>query len=230
MLLRATNILTLIASILLLVALSAEIIYSRELAAFSSLFALATLVVCLIYCFDFFVQMAYSHRPWHFLGRNSLILLLSLPYHTVALIAGIDLGHTSQMVLSGVVLLRSVLALYITLRWLIERRVARLLWAYIATVALSSYLAALLFYEYEAPVNHSVRSFGDALWWAWMNLTTVGAEIFPVTAIGKLICVLLPVLGMAMFPVFTVYVTTLYERAPKSKSSGTGVAEDGVKP
>ena len=54
-----------------------------------------------------------------------------------------------------------------------------------------------------------------------MNMTTVGAEIFPVTAIGKVICVILPIIGMAMFPVFTVYVTSLY--TPSSR--GTRVAE-----
>ena len=43
-----------------------------------------------------------------------------------------------------------------------------------------------------------------------MNVTTVGAAIFPITAIGKVVCVLLPMLGMAMFPIFTVYVTDLY--------------------
>lgn len=231
MLLRATNILTLVASMLLLVALSAEIIFSRELAVFTPWFSLATFVVCIIYCIDFFVLMAYSARPWRFLLRNFFILLLSVPYHTIAQVSGYALGHTPQMILNGVVLLRSVLALYITLRWLIQRRTTRLLWAYIATVVLCSYLASLLFYEYEAPVNKAVANFGDAVWWAWMNLTTVGAEIFPVTAIGKILCVLLPVLGMAMFPIFTVYVTSLYDRrvAP-AEQNGTGVATDECKP
>ena len=59
-----------------------------------------------------------------------------------------------------------------------------------------------------------------------MNMTTVGAEIFPVTAIGKIICVILPIIGMAMFPVFTVYVTSLYDR----QRHGTMVADDKDKP
>lgn len=224
MLLRATNILTLIASVLLLVALSLEVIYYRELEAFTPLFTLATAVVCIIYCVDFFVLMHYSHHPLRFLVRNGFILLLSVPYHALAVALDVELGHDAQMVMSGVVVLRSVMALYITLRWLIQRRTTRLLWAYIATVVLSGYVAALLFYEYEAPVNHAVASFGDAMWWAWMNLTTVGAEIFPMTAIGKVLCVLLPILGMAMFPVFTVYVTSLYDGG--AGNSGTGVAGD----
>jgi len=58
--------------------------------------------------------------------------------------------------------------------------------------------------------NDRLDGFGNAQWWAWMNVTTVGAAIFPVTAIGKVVCVLLPMLGMAMFPIFTVYVTDLY--------------------
>ena len=60
--------------------------------------------------------------------------------------------------------------------------------------------------------------FGDAIWWASMNLTTVGANIFAVTAIGKILTVLLPTLGMMMFPIFTVYVTQIYTRNRKSDS------------
>ena len=99
---------------------------------------------------------------------------------------------------------------------------------HVATVMLCTYFASLLFYEYEAPVNPSVQGFGDALWWAGMNLTTVGAEIFPVTTIGKVICVLLPILGTAMFPVLTVYITSLYDGG-KIKS-GIGVVDDSEKP
>ena len=227
MFLRAINILTLLASILLLASLSVEIIYSRELAQFSELYQQIMLAICLIFIVDFFALVFSSEHRWRFFCRNFIVLVLSGPYHAIATWSGLQLGHTASMILSGVVVLRSVMALYITLRWLIARRATRLLWAYIATVALCTYLAALLFYEYEAPVNNSVAGFGDALWWAGMNLTTVGAEIFPVTVIGKVICVMLPVLGTAIFPVLTVYITSLYGRY---SHSGTGVADISDKP
>lgn len=222
--LRLLNILTLIASVLLLASLSVEVLYSRELAEFSRLYSWSMLAVCLIFLADFFGLMFSSPSPVRFLVRNSLMLILSVPYHTLLAVAGVESTHRVTMMLSGVVLLRAVMALYITLRWMIESRTLRLLWVYIATVLLCTYFASLLFYEYEAPVNSDVRNFGDALWWAAMNLTTVGAEIFPVTAIGKIICVLLPVLGTAIFPVLTVYVSSLYEKR------GTGVAPKGRKP
>lgn len=175
--------------------------------------------VCIIFIVDFFTLMAQAKHPWRFLIRNGIILILSIPYHSIIEWLNIGVGHNLSMALSGVVMLRAVFALYITLRWLIARRATRLLWAYIATVAVCTYFAALFFYEYEAPVNSELHGFGDALWWACMNMTTVGAEIFPVTAIGKVICVVLPIIGMAMFPVFTVYITSLY-------TPGTRVAQE----
>ena len=227
MFLRAINILTLLASILLLASLSVEIIYFRELVEFSKIYSNVMVVICLIFIVDFFALMIHSGNKLRFFARNFVVLLLSVPYHAIAEWCGVDIGHDMSMWLSGVVMLRAVMALYITLRWLIERRATRLLWAYLATVLLCTYFAALLFYEFEAPVNSSVAGFGDALWWAGMNLTTVGAEIFPVTAIGKLICVMLPVLGTAIFPVLTVYITSLYGRY---SHSGTGVVGNGDKP
>ena len=68
-----------------------------------------------------------------------------------------------------------------------------------------------MFYDYELGVNDRLHGFGNALWWAWMNVTTVGAAIFPVTAVGKVLAVLLPALGMMFFPIFTIYVTNMYD-------------------
>jgi len=86
-----------------------------------------------------------------------------------------------------------------------------LFWAYILTVVLFTYLSALVFYHYEYPVNDKLTGFGNAMWWAWMNVTTVGAEIFAVTSIGKIITVLLPILGMLFFPIFTSYILQEYK-------------------
>lgn len=99
----------------------------------------------------------------------------------------------------------------IIVRWLVsENRMRRLFFAYIFTVVIFTYISGLVFYDYEVLVNPKLHGFGNALWWAWMNVTTVGAEIFPVTAVGKVFCVLLPSLGMMFFPIFTTYVLQEY--------------------
>ena len=61
-------------------------------------------------------------------------------------------------------------------------------------------------------VNPLVNGYGDALWWAFMDVTTVGSNIYAVTATGKILSVVLAALGMMMFPIFTVYVTSLLQK------------------
>ena len=114
------------------------------------------------------------------------------------------------VVMSALPLLRAFVAMGVVVQWLVEGRAKRIFGAYIFTVVGFTYLAALMFYDYEIGVNRHLQGFGNALWWAWMNVTTVGAAIFPVTAIGKVLAVLLPSLGMMFFPIFTIYVTNLY--------------------
>ena len=128
-------------------------------------------------------------------------------------------GIVCVVFLMGLVpLLRALLGLYVLFTWIINNRVTRLLTSYVLSMLVFTYFAALIFYDYEIEVNPALHDFGDAIWWASMNLTTVGADIFAVTAVGKILTVLLPTLGMMMFPIFTVYVTQIYTRNRKSDS------------
>ena len=45
----------------------------------------------------------------------------------------------------------------------------------------------------------------------------VGSNIIAVTATGRVLSVLLAALGMMMFPIFTVYVTSLIQKKNKEK-------------
>ena len=62
-----------------------------------------------------------------------------------------------------------------------------------------------------------VNRYTDALWWAFMDVTTVGSNIYAVTATGKTLSVVLAALGMMMFPIFTVYVTHLVQQTSRHK-------------
>jgi len=65
-------------------------------------------------------------------------------------------------------------------------------------------LGATGLFVVERPQNKSVTSFGDAVWWAITTTTTVGyGDIYPVTAEGRLIAVLLMLTGIRVIGVFT---------------------------
>lgn len=67
-------------------------------------------------------------------------------------------------------------------------------------------------------MNPLVVGYGDALWWAFMDVTTVGSNIIAVTVTGRVLSVVLAALGMMMFPIFTVYVTNLIQRSNDQKN------------
>ena len=79
------------------------------------------------------------------------------------------------------------------------------------------YFSSLIFFVLEHKVNPLVPDYGEALWWAFMDVTTVGSNIYAVTVTGKVLSVLLAALGMMMFPIFTVYVTSLVQKANLDK-------------
>ena len=206
----ALGVVKLIAGLVLLVALSWEIIAGDHVHVSRTYLAIQ-FVVCLVFLCDFFVRWAAAERPGRFFWRNLPFLLLSVPYLNILAWSGVGMTHDWGVLVGLIPLLRAFLAMVIIVRWLVsENRMRRLFFAYIFTVVVFTYISGLVFYDYEVLVNPKLHGFGNALCWAWMNVTTVGAEIFPVTAVGKVFCVLLPSLGMMFFPIFTTYVLQEY--------------------
>ena len=198
------SILKVIAGVLLLAAISWEIIAGDHM-HFSRNYLIIQLVVCILFLCDFFVRWAASERKARFFGRNFLVLLISIPYLNIIDWSSAELPRYWATLIGIMPLMRAFLAFYIVVQWLVDNKVRKLFFAYIFTVVVFTYISALVFH-----------GFGNALWWAWMNVTTVGAEIFPVTTIGKIFCVMLPSLGMMFFPIFTTYVLQEYSHKKES--------------
>ena len=209
------SILKVIAGVLLLAAISWEIIAGDHM-HFSRNYLIIQLVVCNLFLCDFFVRWAASERKARFFGRNFLVLLISIPYLNIIDWSSAELPRYWATLIGIMPLMRAFLAFYIVVQWLVDNKVRKLFFAYIFTVVVFTYISALVFYDYEILVNSKLHGFGNALWWAWMNVTTVGAEIFPVTTIGKIFCVMLPSLGMMFFPIFTTYVLQEYSHKKES--------------
>lgn len=75
----------------------------------------------------------------------------------------------------------------------------------VATTALLVFVAALAMLDVErhAP-GATIVSFGDALWWAVVTITTVGyGDLTPVTVAGRLIAVGVMISGIALLGVVT---------------------------
>ena len=205
------NTVSLAASVVLLISISVEVA-DRADDLLSERYRVLQLVVCSIFFVTaIFRLLITEYRRYHWF-RDLLFAAFSIPYINILDWSGVGLDGRAERVVAFAPVVISVMATVVILEWLIDGRKRRLMAAYILTVIMFTYISALLFYDCEMGVNSRLNNFGDALWWAWMNVTTVGAEIFPVTAVGKVVCVVLPVVGMMFFPIFTVYISDYYGR------------------
>jgi voltage-gated potassium channel len=69
--------------------------------------------------------------------------------------------------------------------------------------------AGIYAFEHEAP-DTAVPSYGVALWWTAMTLTTMGADFFPRTPEGRVLALLLAIYGFAVFGYVTASIASLF--------------------
>ena len=200
----------LLAGIALLVGISVEVLTGNH-HTYSEWYMWLQLVVCIIFIVDFASALTARDSNNNYFLLNLLSLIVSIPYLNILDWMDVPLDRGVAVTVAALPLLRSFVAMGVVVKWFIDGKANRLFGAYLFTVVCFTYLAALMFFDYEVGVNEKLNGFGNALWWAWMNVTTVGAAIFPVTAVGKVLAVLLPALGMMFFPIFTIYVTNMYD-------------------
>ena len=200
---------TIIAAAVLLIALSYEILQGNH-TRFTQGYMTLQLIVCAIFLLDFAVRISTEEQKWRFLRQNLLFLVLSIPYLNIVDWLDVPPPRQWSIVLTAIPILRMLLAVYLVAQWIIKDGIKRLFVAYAFTLLLFTYLSSLIFYDFEFGINSELNDFGDALWWAFMNMTTVGSSIIPITAIGKTLAILLPLLGMMILPLFTIYISNIF--------------------
>lgn len=70
--------------------------------------------------------------------------------------------------------------------------------------------AGMYAFENDRPDGAGLKSYGDALWWTAMLLTSLGSEYWPQSAEGRVLCFLLALYGFAVFGYVTATIATFF--------------------
>jgi voltage-gated potassium channel len=82
---------------------------------------------------------------------------------------------------------------------------------YVATLTvIVLLLGAAGMYAFERDVHPAFSSYGTALWWTAMLLTTMGSEHWPQSPEGRLVCLLLSVYAFAVFGYITATLASFF--------------------
>lgn len=174
--------------------------------------------VCISFLAIFFIELSTAKDKKRFFIHHFIFLLVAIPYHAIFSLFGWTSSPEVSYLFRFVPLIRGGYALAIIAGWFTKNKITGLFVAYLMILLISIYFGSLAFYYSEFNLNPLVKGYSDAIWWAFMDATTVGSNIIAVTPLGKVLSVMLAAVGMMMFPIFTVYITTLVERKNKEQT------------
>lgn len=184
--------------------------------------------VCLIFLAVFFIEFYISKNKKQYWKTNFFFFFVSIPYQYIIVFLNLHLPSQIMYLLGFVPLIRGGYALAVIVKWLTNNKISSLVWTYLIILLSIVYFSSLTFYLFEKNVNPLVTNYKDALWWAAMDVTTVGSNIIAVTSIGRVMSVMLAALGMMMFPIFTVYVGSIF-RTHNAKEADVAVKQATIK-
>lgn len=168
--------------------------------------------VCMAFIADFFIELYMSHHRSRYFIRRLLFLLLSIPWLNIINHIGIRLSPDVVYFARFIPLGRGALAMSIVVGYVSSNRLTNIFASYTVVLIAIVYFGSLIFYEREMGVNPDLNNYIQAIWWACSDATTTGCSIYPVTPAGKITGAVLAIMGMVMFPLFTVVITSAVRR------------------
>jgi voltage-gated potassium channel len=161
--------------------------------------------ICLYFLYDFLLRLYQAPDKWEFFRRSWIDLLASIP-----VVPWVRLGHLVRIIR----LLRMIRA-FRTSREFVSYFFRNRANGTLAIVLLSALLlmifGAVAILSVERVPESNIKTPSDALWWAFVTITTVGyGDRFPVTTAGRLIAAVLMIVGVGLFGTFTGYVANFF--------------------
>ena len=129
--------------------------------------------ICLFFLFDFVLELFLSKDKLRYLRTHFIFLLVAIPYQNIIEYYHIITSPELSYFLRFVPLVRGGYALAIVVGWLSYNKASGLFVSYLTMLLATVYFSSLIFFVLEHKVNPLVANYGDALWWAFMDVTTV---------------------------------------------------------
>lgn len=163
-------------------------------------------LVCLVFLTDFFMRLAKAENKLRFMKWGWIDLLSSIP-----MLDALRYGRFVHL-FRFMRMLRAIRSSKIILYYLFHNRREGTFSIVASISVLLVIFGAIGILQFERGIAESnIQSAGDALWWAFVTITTVGyGDYYPITTEGRMVAAVLMTAGVGLFGTFTGFVATWF--------------------
>jgi voltage-gated potassium channel len=169
-------------------------------------------IACSVFFLDFLIRFFRAESKLAYMKWGWIDLLASIPANGV-----FRLGRIAR-----VVQIIRVIKAYRSISHIVEnifKNHMKGTFTFAVIVAFMLILfSSVLILEVETAPNSNIKTAEDALWWAYVTITTVGyGDLYPVTTKGRIVALVLMIAGVGLFGVFTGYLASWFVEPEKEK-------------
>src|SRR6266550_2932904 len=169
------------------------------------------LLVCIVFLTDFFVRFAQAPSKLAFLKWGWIDFVSSIPALNI-----FRVGRVVRIIRVFRVLRAFRSAKNLLVYLLRERKTSSL--AAVTTISLVLVIfAAIAVLQFETSPDSNIKTAGDAFWWAFVTVTTVGyGDKFPLSTEGRIVACILMAVGVGLFGTVTGFIASLFVQPEES--------------
>jgi voltage-gated potassium channel len=160
-------------------------------------------------CFIFFIEFCYhfykAENKLKYMHWGWIDLLSSIP-----LVGFLRVGRVFRLIR----LIRVIRAFKSTkhlVNHIFANKVQGTLTSVLIIAVLLIIFSSIAILQVEHDPKSNIKTAGDALWWSYVTITTVGyGDRYPVTDEGRILAAVLMTAGVGLFGTFTAYISSLF--------------------
>lgn len=206
------NIVVVVLSMYVLASLVIDTAYELP-AETSSLLAYIDYGICAFFFIEFVVRFARAENKLLFMRWGWIDLISSIPM--------VDFLRAGR-ILRLVRLLRVIRAFRTThhfVQHLFKNRAEGTFTSAAVLAVLIVIFSSIAILQVETAPESNIKTAEDAIWWAYVTITTVGyGDKYPVTTEGRIIAVFLMTAGVGLFGTFTAFIASWFVEGKKDDS------------
>lgn len=203
------NIIILILSIYVIVVLVLDtfLTFSPEM---SKLLRYIDNACCLIFLYDFIHRLIVAENKWKYLKWGWIDLISSIP----------TLDYLRPGRIAKIAKIFRIIRAFRSIKFLIDAYFEKKKQSALTSAAIIAILmiifSSIAILQVENEADSNIKTAEDAIWWAYVTITTVGyGDRYPVTMEGRIIAAALMTVGVGLFGTFTAYVASWFVKEDK---------------